>query len=151
MKRFSAFLLLACSVVCVAQTAQLKSGSTVYIEPMGGYETYLAAAIVTQHVPLLVVTNRDKAAYIIRSTVTRPEPSHAAIVVNNANGNSARSGTRTPFGASLDDVISTSIAVVDPESSAVVFAYTADRGGLEGTAKDCAKHLRAFIEKKPKK
>jgi len=45
--------------------------STVYIEPMGGYETYLAAAMVKMHVPLVVMVDKAKAEYIIQSTVSR--------------------------------------------------------------------------------
>jgi hypothetical protein len=44
MNRVLAIVLLTFSAIALAQAPQLKSGSTVYIEPMGGYETYLAAA-----------------------------------------------------------------------------------------------------------
>jgi len=115
----------------------------VYIEPMSGYETYLAAAMVKQHVPLVVVTDKDKADYIIRSTVTQTDSSQPAVVVNNGAGHG--------YGYPLPPLANSSVAVIDARSSNVVFAYSADRGGLKGTAETCAKHLKEFIEKKPKK
>jgi hypothetical protein len=76
MKSLLAFLALATCSVCLAQAPQIKSGSSVYIEPMGGYETYLAAAIVKKQVPLSVVADKDKADYIITSCQpSRPKSS----------------------------------------------------------------------------
>lgn len=85
--RCLAFLLLIFPVVGLAQTSSIKNGATVYIELAGGYETYLAAAMVKQHVPLVMVTDRDKADFIVRSTVTQTTPSQPAVVVNNGTNN----------------------------------------------------------------
>jgi hypothetical protein len=46
-----------------------------------------------------------------------------------------------------------SIAVVDPRSSQIVFAYSAGKAGsnqFEKTAEACAKSLKEFIEKSEK-
>jgi hypothetical protein len=81
LKRVFAFVLLAFSTLAFTQAPQIKSGSTVYIEPgnigtkgqdtrnmvEGGFESYLSAAIIKKGVPLVVVADRDKAEYIIRS------------------------------------------------------------------------------------
>jgi hypothetical protein len=160
-------VLLTFSAIALAQTPQLKSGSTIYIEPMDGYETYLAAAIVKKHVPLVVVADKDKADYIVRSTVNHATPNQPAVVVSNSNVNNnnvnnsnvtTRSSSGGGYGAALAALgsTSTSIAVVDPRSSQVVFAYAAGKAGanqLQRTAEDCAKHMKEFIEKseKPKK
>src|ERR1035441_1971194 len=87
MNRFSAFLVLVCSSVCLAQAPQIKSGATVYIEPMGGYETYLAAAFTEKHVPLIVIADKEKADYIIQSNVSQQVPAQPAVVVSNSNVN----------------------------------------------------------------
>lgn len=84
MKQLLAFLLLAGCLICRVQGQQIKTGSTVYIEPMGGYETYLAAAIAKKHVPLIVVADKDKADYLITSSVSHYTPSQPAVVVNNS-------------------------------------------------------------------
>jgi len=48
---------------------------------MGGYETYLAAALVKKKVSLIVVTDKSKADYIITSNVSHNAPSIPAVVV----------------------------------------------------------------------
>jgi hypothetical protein len=176
LKRFSAFLLLACSFVCFAQAPQIKAGAAVYIEPMGGYETYLAAAIAKKNVPLIVVADKDKAEYIIRSNVSQQVPAQPAVVVNSSNVNNntvnstnvnnggkdtweqskARADARRAARAALGST-NASISVIDAKSSQVVFAYSVDKHGTthqsQSAAEACAKHLKEFIEKseKPKK
>jgi hypothetical protein len=61
--------LLLCPVFSLAQNSHIQSGATVYIEPMNGYETYLAAAFEKKHVPLIVILDKDKADYIISRNV----------------------------------------------------------------------------------
>ena len=77
-----------------------------------------------------------------------------------ANFSKARASQRGcyEYGAALAALgsTSTSIAIVDPHSSQVVFAYAAGKAGanqLQRTAEDCAKHMKEFIEKseKPKR
>lgn len=145
----SALLILSCSMSCLARTQKIKNGATVYIEPMGGYETYLAAAFTKKHVPLIVVADKDKAAYIITSTVPLEDlsggqpglvnSSNAASVIGNAN---SASPSNTSFTAGA------SVAMID--ASQIVFAYSAANVGtdqLQKTAEDCAKHLKQYIEK----
>lgn len=157
MNRMLICVLLAFSTIGIAQAPQLKSGSTIFIEPMDGYETYLAAAITKKQVPLIVVTDKAKAGYIITSTVSQHAPSQPAVVVNNTtNVNSGgypgsgfpRAGTATLGSANA------SISVVDVHSSQVIFAYSVGKRGntnqLQSTAEACAKHLKEFIEKAEK-
>jgi hypothetical protein len=128
-KRSLAFLLLTCSVLCLAQAPQIK-GATVYIEPQDGYEAYLTAAIVKEHIPVTVVADKEKAAYIIRSTVTQTTPGQPAVVVNNQRRSAG--GYEAALAAARS--ASASISVVDSHTSAVVFAYSAYGNGLKGTA-----------------
>ena len=147
MKRFVVLLLLASSIVCFAQAPQIKSGATVYIEPMAGYETYLAAAMVKEHVPLIVVTDKDKADFIVRSTVKETTPSQPAVVVNNGRNN----GGGYAAALAAQGWANTSIAVIDPRSSQILFGYSPRTNSLRRTAEASAKHLKEFVEKKPKK
>jgi len=168
MNRFSAFLVLVCSTACLAQAPQIKSGSAVYIEQMGGYETYLAAALVKKHIPLVIVTDKDKADCIIQSSVNHTTPSQPAVVVKNTNinniavnGSSVKSSGSSAYADMLAESralgsTSTSIVVVDSHSSQIIFADTEGKSGinqLQKTAESCAKHLKEFIEKseKPRK
>jgi hypothetical protein len=143
--RFSAFLLLACSAVCFAQSPQLKSGATVYFEPgevgvkerdatpnaEGGFETYLAAAFIKISVPLVVVTDKDKADYIIKSNVQQTK----------------QRSWKTSW-----DYINASISVIDPRTSQMLFAASATPNyTYKSVAEDCAKKLKQFIASSEKK
>lgn len=161
------FLLLSSSAF-----AQLHSGSTVYIEPMDGYETYLSAAILKKHVPLVVVTDKDKAEYILRGKISHADldsPAPAVVVNNTVNnglqtqspGNQMSQAMQQGYeeGAAQRRALGMtflSVSIIDAQSSQVVFAGSSGKTGgrqLEKTADDYAKHLKAFIEKseKPKK
>ena len=157
MNRIFASILLTFSAIAFAQAPQIKSGATVFIEPMDGYETYLAAAIAKKKVPLVVVADQSKAEYTITSSVSQRAPTAPAVVINNTNGvnnSGPHSGYPAPgsFGRT-----SASISVIDAHTSQIVFAYAvgkaANTNQLQSAAEACAKHLNEFIEKseKPKK
>ena len=170
MKRLSASLLLACSALCLAQAPEIKSGATVYIEPMGGFETDLAAAIVKKQVPLIVVTDKEKSAYTIQSTVNHAQPTQPAVVVKNSNVNNTtvnsanvsngnndawdeagqRAAERRAARAALGST-SANISLIDSHSSQILFAYSVGKAGtthqVQSAAEACAKHLKEFIEK----
>jgi hypothetical protein len=158
--RLVAFLLLMAPVVGFAQVPQIKSGATVYIEPMDGYETYLAAAFEKKQVPIIIVADKDKATYIVRSTVSHRTPNQPAVVINNTNGNNnGNSGfeegmRRAEAERAARGATSASVSVIDAHSSQIVFAYSVGKAGntnqLQSSAEACAKHLKEFIEK-PKK
>jgi hypothetical protein len=153
--RFSVVFAVIFSAVCVAQVPQIKSGSTVYIEPMDGYETYLTAAIVKKHVPLVVVTEKDKAEYIVRTTITHRDPTEPEVVINTTtNVNSSGFPTSGfPKAGNGQGHTDASISIIDADTSRVVFAYSAAKGAnhqMQSTAEACAKHLKEFIEKSEK-
>ena len=68
----SVILALALSVAASAAENQTKR---IYIDPMNGYESYIAAAIVKKHVPVVVTEDRDHADFVITSFVTEKEES----------------------------------------------------------------------------
>ena len=149
----AAILLLALCPLALAQTPQLHSGSTVFIEPMGGYETYLAAAILKKHVPLVVVYDKDKANYIIRSSINRTDPGQPGVVVNTNPSGSHNAYIDSVLAAKAAIIREGSITVIDGRSSQMVFAYSSRPRDFKGIAEDCAKHMKEFIEKgeEPKK
>jgi hypothetical protein len=105
-----------------AAPEHLISGANIFIEPMKGFEDYLAAAIHTKHVPLVVVTEKDKADFTISGSASGDyrdqHHQHATIKVVN------KSGT-------------------------VVFAYAFDQDhalhGKQTAAEACAKNLKKEI------
>lgn len=164
MNRFLALLLIVSATACAAHSQQIKSGSAVYIEPMGGYETYLAAALVKKHVPLVVVTKKDKADYIIKATTKHTAPSAPSVVVSNRttvnNGNDGSNdtfnqgfalGAQAAARRAALGYTSTSIEVIEPNSSRIEFAYASNNPIATRAAEDCANHLKKFIEKQEKR
>jgi hypothetical protein len=148
MNRLFAFLLFALTVPTFAQTPRIPPNTTVYIEPMDGYETYLAAAIAKKQVPLILVADKSKADYVITSTMSHRAASQPAVVINNSNGNGGNNGF--PQAAARGST-SASISVIDAHSSQIIFAYAVGKAGstnqVQSTAEACAKHLKEFIEK----
>lgn len=169
--------LLMCSSFAVGQSPQLKSGATIYIEPMGGYETNLAAALMKEKVPVVIVTQEEKADYIVSGGVVHNGPSHPAVVINNSASATVNAGGDNPnqqarnqggaFAQHAHDIAAESraakeameysdvhISIVDAKSTQIVFAYSGEKNGsnqLTKTAEDCAKHLKEFIKKSEKK
>ena len=64
----TAFLLLG-SIAAFAQSGPIRKGANVYIEPAYGYEAYLTAAFAEKGVPLVLVTDRKLADYILTGAV----------------------------------------------------------------------------------
>lgn len=120
MKSVLLFGLFACSALMVAQTPQMKSGATVYIEPADGYEAYLAAAIMKKHVPLVLTADKSKADYVIVSNIGEDAVARVTFTI-------------------------ASITVAERRSSRIVFGASA-KGTVIRTAEACAQHLKQFIE-----
>ena len=170
MNRIFASILLMFSAIAFAQAPQIKSGSTIFIEPTGGYETYLAAAVLKKKVPVFIVLDKDKADYIIQikgGHVDLNNPAPVVAVNNTINtqpqtpGNSVQQAMQRGYEAgaaerrALGETV-VSMAVIDPRSSTIIFAHSTNKAGpkqISESAEDCAKHLKEFIEKseKPKK
>ncbi len=141
MRRLSAVLLLSISAIAFAQAPHVDRGAAVYIEPMEGYETHLAAAIIKEKVPLVLVTDKEKAEFVINSSISQAGPSQSAVVVNNIDNQMGG------YAAQLAAMRVYSISLIDTRSSQIVFACSASKGGIKGTAEYCSKHLKQFIEK----
>jgi hypothetical protein len=139
MKNLTAILVLILSLVGAVygrQTAVLSAGSKVYIEPMDGFENYLAAALQKKKVQLTVVADREAADFVITGTAEHEEAGWAKVA----------------FQHNIHSDDQASISVVNTKTSAVVFAYAVNKKntlhGEQTTAEACAKHLQAHIEGK---
>lgn len=110
--------------------------NSVFIAPMNGFETYLAAAFDKKKVPLTVVADQTRAAYVITGTSEEKKPGAMKMLV---------------FGQIHADNAA-SIQMVDQRTGAVVFAYAVNKKntlhGDQTTAEACAKHLKEKLEKK---
>lgn len=115
----------------------IERSSRIYIAPIeGGFDTFLAAAIIKKQVPVTVVTDRTKADYEITGIASTERAGWAKMLfmgVDNSN-----------------DLAS--IKVVEIKSSEVVYGYAVKKGnsyrGKQSAAEACAKHLKEKIEGK---
>ena len=136
MRQSLALLVLALPLTASASKhegpAALQPNSKVYLSDMGGFQDDLSAALMKKKVPVLMVTEKDKADYVIsgKSSVE------------------SASWSKRIFVSQLPAAHS-SITVTSVASGAVVFAYSVDkenaRRGEQSTAEACAKHLKEVI------
>ena len=114
----------------------IPSGSKVFIEPMNGYEIYLSAALQKKHVPIAVITQKDKADFIITGDSDTKKAGWAKIV----------------FMGNLHSDEEASVTMVNNKTGVVVFAYAVNKKntlhGQQTSAEACAKHLKNRIEKR---
>lgn len=133
----AALLLMTGNQVVFSQTLKpaldkpIPRGAKVFIAPVeGGFENYLAAAIQQKKVPVVVVTNRDKAEFEISGVAETEKAGWAKMLF-------ARSAASTEEAG---------IKIVDIKSDEVVFAYAVHKTnsvrGKQSAAEACAKHMR---------
>ena len=91
----------------------------------------LAAAILKKEVPVLVVTDRSKAQWTIKSVSSQKEDTTGTKVAKLAFG----------FGGGFTKFEGT-IQVVDNESSGVLYAYNVKKGNFQSAAEAFAKHFK---------
>jgi hypothetical protein len=112
----------------------IPAGSTVYVAPMGGFETYLKAALQSKKVPLQVVEKKEDAAYEITGVSETKKAGTAKILIT----------------GSWHSREEASIQVTDLKSGVVAFAYSYvtenSTHGKKSSAEACAKHLKNAIK-----
>lgn len=138
---------------------QIPPGARVVIAPMGGFETYFAAAIREKGVPITLTLERGSAQYFVVSTETEWRGFVAGSSAS-ANWNQAGGHYGSSSGASSTRGLESSIMIIDAASQDVVWAYEVHKSshgalffgtfgarGQQSLAEACAKHLKEFMEK----
>jgi hypothetical protein len=114
---------------------RINAGSTVYVEPMDGFENYIQAALRKKDVPLMPIADELKANYILRGSSDEKKAD----------------GAKVPFLGQIHSGDAASVQLIDRRTGAIVFAYAVARKntlhGQQTTAEACAKHLKEQIEK----
>jgi len=139
--------------------APIPSGARIVIAPMGGFETFFAAAVREKKVPVTLTLDKDTAQYFVVSTETEWRGfvfGSGASANWNQNGGSAASGSAGSSTRGLE----ASIMLIDAKSKDVVWAYEVHKSshgvlllgthgarGQQSLAEACAKHLKEYIEK----
>lgn len=134
--RFSALSIFLCALTALTFAQQpIAPGAKVYIEPMNGFETYLAAAFQKKKVPITIVADASASDYIITGNAEHQKPGWAKIA----------------FTGQIHSDEQASISVVNAQTKEVVFAYAVNKKntihGEQTSAEACAKHFKENIEK----
>ena len=107
------------------QGTRIPIGARVFLQPMDGFETFLAAAFATIRVPIVVVGDRDKADFEM-------------------------SGFRTVFLCQTSSDEQLRISMRSIRTNAVAFTYIHNwrnsNHGRRGLSESCAKDLKDLIE-----
>lgn len=122
------------AVALASSQAHLTAGAKLFIEPMDGFENYLAAALLKKHVPVSIVDTRAKADFIVSGTAHVDKAGWAkTIFISGAPQAGA------------------SVSIKDARNGDLAFAYSVDKFNAaranQSTAEACAKHLKGFMEK----
>src|SRR5438128_1176701 len=117
-----------------ATDTRIPRNSKVFIAPMDGFETYLAAAIRKKEVPVVMVADRDQADFEITGTHDKKSAGWA----------------KTIFMGDTRSTASASMQIVNLKTKVVVYADSSHRGsanrGERSTAEKLAKYLKEKIE-----
>jgi hypothetical protein len=141
MRRLVLLLFAAASLPSLAQVAR----HSVYVEPQGGFETYIAAAIAKKQVPVDVLTDPARATFKLKAAPVE-------IKQESTGGKIAR--CLFAYCAGIEDKGSVSVQLIETSSSRVLWAYSVNkqRGGgknQQSMAEAVAKHLKDFLATGP--
>jgi hypothetical protein len=116
--------------------SNITIGGKVYIEKMGGFETYLAAAFGKKNVQLVLTSEESNADYVVSGVSEDKKAGWAKIV----------------FMGNIHSDANASVSMTDKKTGDIVFAYAVDKKstlhGQQTTAEAVAKHLKHHIEGK---
>ena len=121
-----------------AQAPHVPAGATVFIQPAdNGMDVALAAALRKKKVPVVVMSDQEKADYVIKVIGEYQKAGWAKTIM---------------LGCGARGEANASMTVTRRDSGEVVFAYNVDKGsaarGLQSAAEACAKHLGNHIKGK---
>jgi hypothetical protein len=139
-------------------TSPISAGSRIVIAPMGGFETYFAAAVREKKVPITLTLDKSSAQFYVVSTNTEWQGfvygSGGSASWNSLGGSATHAAT-----ASSTRGLEASIMLIDAKTKDVVWAYEVHKSshgsllfgtlgarGQQSIAEACAKHLKEYIE-----
>ena len=128
-----------------SSSGSVPRGSRVYIHPMNGFETYLAAGLAQKKVPVVVVNDRGSADFDITGVIQtdQEEGMKGWQAVAEIGLTGWRRGTKHFVNASL--------TFRSVQSGDVVFAYSVAKSGSnkvqQSAAEAFAKHLSKVVAK----
>ena len=151
----------------VRPQGQISSGAMIAIAPMGGFDTYLAAAIREKKTPVQLTIDPAQSAYLLVSSQYEWHGwfanSYAAATGSanwNRNGGSANYNAAAASRAGSTRGLEASLMLIDKQTGHILWAYEVHKSshgsllfgtlgmrGQQSIAEACAKHLKEYIEK----
>lgn len=112
---------------------RIPANSKVFIQPMDGFETYVAAALRKKKIPLVLVTNREQADFEITGDVEKQKAGWA----------------KTIFGSGLPS-IDASMSVINIKTGVIAYSISSTKENAWRGRKGSAEHLAKNLFKKMK-
>ena len=116
-----------------ANSTKIPANSKVYINPMDGFETYVAAALQKKKIPLMIVTDREQADFEIKGSVDKQKAGWA----------------KTVFGTGLPSIDAT-MQVSNVKTGIIVFTNSSTKESARRGRKGSAEHLAKNLAEKMK-
>jgi hypothetical protein len=126
-----------------AQSADLSTRK-IYIDPQGGFESYISAAFFKKHVPAAIANDKQSATLVLRSGAFATQEEKSGL------GKLARCAYALCIG--IDGSQTVSVQLTDATTNQIVWAYSVRKVGsvnYQSSAEAIAKHLKEFLEKPP--
>jgi hypothetical protein len=136
----------------------ISAGSRIVIAPMGGFETYFAAAVREKKVPVTLTLDKASAQFFVVSTDTEWE---GFVFGSGGSSNWSPTGGSSSHAAAASSTrgLEASIMLIDAKTKDVIWAYEVHKNshgslffgtlgarGKQSVAEACAKHLKEYIE-----
>jgi hypothetical protein len=151
----------------IPASGHIPSGGMIAIAPMGGFDTYLAAAIREKKTPVQLTIDPAQSAYLLVSSEYEWHgwfaTSYGAAKGSaswNSSGGSADYRAQSASNAGSTRGLEASLMLIDKQTGRVLWAYEVHKSshgsllfgtlgmrGEQSIAEACAKHLKEYIEK----
>ena len=148
-------------------SGQIPAGGVIAIAPMGGFDTYLAAAIREKKTPVQLTIDPAQSAYLLVSSeyewqgwfATSSGYAHGSANWNSSGG-TANYHAQSASNAGSTRGLEASLMLIDKKTGRILWAYEVHKSshgsllfgtlgmrGQQSIAEACAKHLKEYIEK----
>lgn len=126
--------------ILLSATALASAGAlhTVYVVPNDGFETSVIAALEKKHVPVEIVTDKDRADYVLTTT---------DVQIHKESGAGKIARCVFAYCAGIEDSGNVSVQLVDTHSKTVAWGYNVSKQraskNRQSMAEAIAKHLKS--------
>jgi len=124
--------------VLVSAATLVSAGArhTIYVEPSDGFDTSIIAALQKKHVPVEIVTDKDRADYVLKAT---------DVQIHKESGAGKIARCLFAYCAGIEDSGNVSVQLVDTRTKTIAWGYNVTKQraskNRQSMAEAIAKHL----------